>query len=40
MAPMAVSASEIRARAARGASLAGLVPEAVANYIERHGLYR
>jgi nicotinate-nucleotide adenylyltransferase len=40
MAPMAVSASEIRARAARGARLAGLVPEAVANYIERHGLYR
>jgi nicotinate-nucleotide adenylyltransferase len=40
MEPMAVSASDIRARAARGESLAGLVPEAVANYIERHGLYR
>ena len=40
MPPMAVSASGIRARAARGEPLAGLVPGAVANYIERHGLYR
>lgn len=40
MEPMAVSASDIRARAARGDSLAGLVPLGVANYIERHRLYR
>jgi len=40
VAPMPVSGSDIRARAARGASLAGLVPPAVANYIDRHGLYR
>jgi nicotinate-nucleotide adenylyltransferase len=40
MAPLPVSASDIRARAARGASLEGLVPPAVANYIDRHGLYR
>jgi nicotinate-nucleotide adenylyltransferase len=39
-APMPVSASDIRARAARGESLADLVPAQVANYIERHGLYR
>jgi nicotinate-nucleotide adenylyltransferase len=38
--PLAVSASDIRARAARGESLAGLVPDAVANYIRSHGLYR
>ena len=38
--PMAVSSSDVRQRAARGESLAGLVPEPVANYIERHGLYR
>ena len=40
MPPMPVSASEIRARAARGESLAGLAPETVANYIERERLYR
>lgn len=40
VAPMPVSGSDIRARAARRASLAGLVPPAVANYIDRHGLYR
>ena len=40
LAPMAVSASDIRARARRGESLAGLVPPAVANYIGHHGLYR
>ena len=39
MAPLAVSASDIRARAARGESLAGLVPAAVANYIAEHKLY-
>jgi nicotinate-nucleotide adenylyltransferase len=40
MAPTPVSASEIRARAARDERLDGLVPPAVANYIARHGLYR
>jgi nicotinate-nucleotide adenylyltransferase len=40
MTPMAVSASEIRARVARGEPLAGLVPPAVANYIAENGLYR
>ena len=40
MEPMHVSASEIRARAARGEDLSALVPPAVANYIARHGLYR
>ena len=38
--PMQVSGSDIRARAARGERLDALVPPAVANYIERHGLYR
>lgn len=37
---MAISASEIRGRVARGESIAGLVPTAVAAYIERHALYR
>ncbi len=37
---MNISASDIRSRAARGASLEGLVPPAVANYIRQHGLYR
>ena len=39
MTPMPISASDIRARAARGEDLAGLVPAAVANYIARRGLY-
>jgi nicotinate-nucleotide adenylyltransferase len=34
-----VSSSELRARAARGLSLRYLVPDAVARYIARHGLY-
>jgi nicotinate-nucleotide adenylyltransferase len=38
--PMDVSSTDIRARAARGASLDGLVPPAVASYISRHRLYR
>jgi nicotinate-nucleotide adenylyltransferase len=38
--PQAISGNDIRARAARGASLEGLVPAAVANYIHSHGLYR
>jgi nicotinate-nucleotide adenylyltransferase len=37
--PMNISASEIRARRARGEDIAGLVPPAVADYITRHGLY-
>jgi nicotinate-nucleotide adenylyltransferase len=36
---MAVSASELRARAARGEPLIGQVPAPVANYIRRHKLY-
>jgi nicotinate-nucleotide adenylyltransferase len=39
MAPMDISASDIRARAARGESLAGLVPVPVQRYIEQHRLY-
>jgi nicotinate-nucleotide adenylyltransferase len=35
-----VSAREIRARLARGESIDGLVPEAVARAIAEHGLYR
>jgi nicotinate-nucleotide adenylyltransferase len=38
--PMPVSASDIRARVARGEDVSALVPAAVANYIARHGLYR
>lgn len=37
--PMPVSASEIRARTARGEGISDLVPAAVASYIARHGLY-
>jgi nicotinate-nucleotide adenylyltransferase len=39
MAPMDVSASDIRGRAARGQSIAGLVPGAVEDYIFRNRLY-
>jgi nicotinate-nucleotide adenylyltransferase len=35
-----VSSTEIRRRARAGASLSGLVPESVADYIHTHGLYR
>jgi nicotinate-nucleotide adenylyltransferase len=38
--PMAVSATDIRARIAAGEGIAGLVPPAVADYIDRHRLYR
>jgi nicotinate-nucleotide adenylyltransferase len=38
--PLAVSSSEIRARAARGEPIDDLVPAAVAAEIERLGLYR
>ncbi|HZD19775.1 MAG TPA: nicotinate-nucleotide adenylyltransferase [Burkholderiales bacterium] len=40
MAPLAVSGSEIRARAARRESLSGLLPPPVANYISENRLYR
>jgi nicotinate-nucleotide adenylyltransferase len=39
LAPMDISASDIRARAARGESLAGLVPASVQRYIEQNRLY-
>ncbi|MDM0041016.1 nicotinate (nicotinamide) nucleotide adenylyltransferase [Variovorax sp. J22G21] len=39
LAPMDISATEIRSRAARGADISGLVPPAVARYIDRHHLY-
>lgn len=35
-----VSSTDIRQRLASGRSIDGLVPPAVASYIERHGLYR
>jgi nicotinate-nucleotide adenylyltransferase len=38
--PTAVSATDIRARAAAGADIAALVPPAVADYIDHHRLYR
>ncbi len=37
---MDVSSTELRRRIAAGESIAGLVPDAVASYIEKHGLYR
>jgi nicotinate-nucleotide adenylyltransferase len=40
MPPMPESASEIRARVARGEDIGALVPPAVAGYIREHGLYR
>jgi nicotinate-nucleotide adenylyltransferase len=40
MAPMPLSASEIRARVARGEDSSGMVPAAVAQYIAEKGLYR
>ena len=38
--PMAVSASDIRARVAAGQDISALVPPEVARYIETNGLYR
>ena len=38
--PMAVSATDIRARVQRGESLSGLVLDTVASYIDQHHLYR
>ncbi|MBI3722863.1 nicotinate (nicotinamide) nucleotide adenylyltransferase [bacterium] len=40
MTPVAVSATEIRARVEEGRSIEGLVPEAVREYISARGLYR
>ena len=40
MTPLPISGSDIRARAARGESLDGLVPSAVAGYIAENKLYR
>jgi nicotinate-nucleotide adenylyltransferase len=40
MAPFAVSASDIRARVARGEPISGLVPRPVEDYISLHRLYR
>ena len=40
LAPMAVSASDIRARVAAGQDISALVPPEVARYIETSGLYR
>jgi nicotinate-nucleotide adenylyltransferase len=40
LAPMPISATDIRARVARGESIAGMVSDAVAGYIDRHHLYR
>jgi nicotinate-nucleotide adenylyltransferase len=37
---MDISSTEIRRRIAAGEPIAGLVPDTVARYIERHGLYR
>ena len=37
---MDISSTELRRRIAAGEPIAGLVPDAVASYIERHGLYR
>jgi nicotinate-nucleotide adenylyltransferase len=39
MKPLPISASEIRARAARGEDISPLVPAAVADHIGRHRLY-
>ncbi len=40
MAPLPVSASDIRARVGRGDDIAGMVPAAVLGYIREKGLYR
>jgi nicotinate-nucleotide adenylyltransferase len=40
MPPLPISASDIRARAARGEDLSAMVPAAVANYIASRALYR
>jgi nicotinate-nucleotide adenylyltransferase len=40
MAPLAISASEIRARLARGGDVSAMVPAKVLDYIRQHNLYR
>jgi nicotinate-nucleotide adenylyltransferase len=40
MPPMSTSSTQIRARLAGGASIAGLVPDVVAQYIAQHQLYQ
>jgi nicotinate-nucleotide adenylyltransferase len=40
MAPLAISASEIRARVARGEDVSAMVPAKVLGYIRQHNLYR
>jgi nicotinate-nucleotide adenylyltransferase len=40
MQPLAISSSDLRARAARGEDLSAFVPAPVANYIARRRLYR
>lgn len=40
MAPLDISASDIRARLARGEDVSALLPPGVLDYIRRHGLYR
>ena len=39
MTPISVSASDIRARIARGEDVSGMVPAEVLNYIRNKGLY-
>jgi nicotinate-nucleotide adenylyltransferase len=40
LAPLPISASDIRARLARGADVSAMVPPRVLDYIRQHGLYR
>jgi nicotinate-nucleotide adenylyltransferase len=40
MEPLAISASDIRARLARGEDVSAMVPAKVLAYIQQHGLYR
>ena len=40
MAPAAVSSTEIRQRVKEGKDITGLVPSAIADYIEKERLYR
>lgn len=40
LAPLDISASDIRARLARGEDVSALLPPGVPEYIRRHGLYR
>ena len=38
--PLSISASDIRRRVARGASIRYLVPDEVLEYVRKHQLYR